>query len=53
MNAEERLNEYVSIVPNLNQKRIQRERFNVFFHYGINTFTGKEWGDGKAEAHTA
>lgn len=49
MNAEERLNEYVSIVPNLNQKRIQRERFNVFFHYGINTFTGKEWGDGKAD----
>lgn len=49
MNAEERVNEYVSIVPNLNQKRIQRERFNVFFHYGINTFTGKEWGDGKAD----
>lgn len=41
MNAKERLNEYVSIVPNLNQKRIQRERFNVFFHYGINTFTSR------------
>ncbi|MCX4362670.1 MAG: alpha-L-fucosidase [Clostridia bacterium] len=43
----DRLDTYVSIVPTINQKSIQRERFNVFFHYGLNTFTAKEWGDGK------
>lgn len=38
---------YISIVPSTGQKIIQRQNFNVFFHYGLNTFTGKEWGDGK------
>lgn len=48
MKEQDRLDEYISIVPTANQKAIQRERFNVFFHYGTNTFTGREWGDGKA-----
>lgn len=42
-----RLDLYTSIVPNENQIEIQRNNFNVFFHYGMNTFTGLEWGDGK------
>lgn len=45
----DRLDKYLSITPNVCQKRIQRENFNVFFHYGLNTFTGKEWGDGKVD----
>lgn len=49
MNDQERLEKYVSIVPSVNQKHFQRQRFNVFFHYGTNTFTAKEWGDGKAD----
>lgn len=49
MTEEQRLDKYVSVLPNRNQKALQRKRFNVFFHYGINTFTGKEWGNGKAD----
>lgn len=49
MSERDRLEKYVSIVPSVNQKAIQRQRFNVFFHYGLNTFTGSEWGDGKAD----
>ena len=49
MNNQERLETYVSIVPSINQKAIQRQRFNVFFHYGLNTFSAKEWGSGKAD----
>jgi len=44
----ERIEKYLSITPSLRQKRIQRQNFNIFIHYGLNTFTGKEWGDGKA-----
>ncbi|MDE6188822.1 MAG: alpha-L-fucosidase, partial [Clostridia bacterium] len=47
MNEQERIEKYVSITPSVNQKAIQRQRFNVFFHYGLNTFVAKEWGDGK------
>lgn len=46
---ESAIEKYVSIIPSVRQKRLQRENFNVFFHYGLNTFTGKEWGDGKVD----
>lgn len=42
------LKKYLSITPNAPQKRAQRQNFNAFLHYGTNTFTDKEWGDGKA-----
>lgn len=45
----DRIDLYLSYVPTKAQKRAQRENFNIFFHYGLNTFTGKEWGDGKAD----
>lgn len=43
----ERIDEYLSITPSVRQKKFQREPFNVFIHYGMTTYTGKEWGDGK------
>ena len=42
---------YISVVPSQRQKAYQEMGFNVFFHYGMNTFTGKEWGDGKTPAN--
>lgn len=49
MNEQERIEKYVSVLPSLRQKKVQRESFNVFIHYGLNTFTGKEWGNGKVD----
>lgn len=42
----EKLKKVVSVVPSTRQKSIQRENFNAFIHYGLNTFAGKEWSDG-------
>lgn len=44
----ENISLYIATVPSERQKTYQEMGFNVFFHYGTNTFTGKEWGDGKA-----
>lgn len=46
----DKLDLYTSIVPTTAQKIAQRHTFNVFIHYGMNTFTGKEWGTGKESA---
>lgn len=43
------IDDYIAIVPTARQMKVQRESFNIFYHYGLNTFTGKEWGDGKAD----
>lgn len=32
--------------PSPNQLRWQREQLSMFVHFTVNTFTGKEWGDG-------
>ena len=37
----------VSILPAENQIAWQSLGFTAFFHFGINTFTNREWGDGK------
>ena len=42
----EKLEKIVQICPSTIQKSIQRENFNAFIHYGLNTFVGKEWSDG-------
>ena len=33
-------------LPTAAQLRWQRSGFGVFYHFGINTFTGREWGTG-------
>lgn len=35
-----------SAVPSLQQQRWQDMELGMFCHFGINTFTGNEWGDG-------
>lgn len=47
MTEQERLALYTSVVPNHRQLRVQEMGFYAFVHYSMNTFTGREWGDGK------
>lgn len=38
-----------NIVPSPRQLRWQQLELTAFFHFGINTFTGREWGTGKED----
>jgi alpha-L-fucosidase len=38
-----------NITPSARQLRWQELEFIAFFHFGINTFTNREWGDGKED----
>lgn len=37
---------YISVVPNQNQLRLQEKPFYAFIHFGMNTATNREWGNG-------
>lgn len=39
----------VAVTPSPRQLRWQRLELTAFFHFGVNTFTGREWGDGKED----
>lgn len=43
----DRLAKYVSYTPNNKQMALHEMCFYAFVHFGMNTFTGAEWGDGK------
>lgn len=47
MTDDERLKLYLSVVPNERQLAMEQMPFYAFIHYGMNTFTGREWGNGK------
>lgn len=47
MTEQERIDLYTSIVPNRRQLLIQDLRFYAFIHYTVNTFTNREWGNGR------
>lgn len=38
-----------NVIPSPRQVRWQELELVAFFHFGINTFTGREWGDGKED----
>jgi alpha-L-fucosidase len=38
-----------SVVPSPRQLRWQELELTAFFHFGINTFSNREWGDGKED----
>ena len=52
LNQKEFLEKMVAVVPNIPQKHIEEMGCYSFVHFGMNTFTGKEWGNGKEPVST-
>ncbi len=40
------------LIPTPQQLSWQQMELTAFLHFGINTFTGREWGDGKRKSCT-
>ena len=47
--AEQIIEKAANILPTDRQMAYHREEFIGFIHFGINTFTGREWGNGKED----
>ena len=50
MTDEEKIAAMAAVRPAPRQAEWQALELTAFFHFGMNTFTGKEWGDGKTPA---
>ncbi len=49
MTEEKNLNRLLSVRPHPRQIRYQEREFIGFIHFTVNTFTNREWGDGKED----
>ena len=47
ISAEEKVEMAARVVPSEKQLQWQQMELTAFLHFGINTFTGNEWGNGK------
>lgn len=47
--AEQKLDMASRLVPTSQQLEWQQMELTAFLHFGINTFTGHEWGSGKED----
>lgn len=46
----DKVQRYISVLPSKQQQRLAEKPFYMFFHFGMNTATAREWGSGTETA---